>query len=102
MTEDIRDLIERSSLGTPSAKALRESVPVELGQEIVRRANAARAPGVAAVLRRAGSELNTCTEAIRAEVANLDRAAIKAALDRVRQAVGDAVPVAALEAGGQP
>jgi hypothetical protein len=31
--------IERSSLGTPSARALRETVPIEVAQEIVRRAN---------------------------------------------------------------
>ncbi|ORA24915.1 hypothetical protein BST13_33640 [Mycobacterium aquaticum] len=39
---DIDDLIERSSLGTPAAKAYRESVPPEVGEAIVRRADAAR------------------------------------------------------------
>lgn len=40
MTEkrDIRDLIEASSLGTPEAKALRESVSDETAQRIVARA----------------------------------------------------------------
>lgn len=32
------ELIEASSLGTPEAKRLRESVPAEVGAEIVRRA----------------------------------------------------------------
>ncbi|WP_280474805.1 hypothetical protein [Nocardia asiatica] len=36
---DIRALIEESSLGTPAARALRETVPVEVAQEVVRRAN---------------------------------------------------------------
>ncbi len=36
----IEELIEASSLGTPAAKAIRESVPVEAAQEIVRRAKA--------------------------------------------------------------
>ena len=34
---DIHDLIERSSLGTPEAKALRDSVSIETAREIVRR-----------------------------------------------------------------
>ena len=34
----IEELIEASSLGTPEAKAIRESVPIEMAQEIVRRA----------------------------------------------------------------
>lgn len=42
---DIHELIERSSLGTPVAKALRESVPVEVAERIVQRANARRASG---------------------------------------------------------
>lgn len=54
---------------------------------------AASTAGVQAALRRAQDELDTCTEAIRAEVANLDRTAIKAAFDRVRQTVGAAIPV---------
>lgn len=33
--ERMRELIERSSLGTPSAQAARRSVPVEQGQAIV-------------------------------------------------------------------
>jgi hypothetical protein len=42
-SRDIGDLIEASSLGTPAAKALRESVPIEQAQEVVRRANQLRA-----------------------------------------------------------
>ncbi|MEV6555919.1 hypothetical protein AB0M22_09395 [Nocardia sp. NPDC051756] len=42
LTADIHAQIEASSLGTPQARALRESVPVEVGAEIVRRANAQR------------------------------------------------------------
>lgn len=38
LTADIHAQIEASSLGTPEARALRESVPVEVGVEIVRRA----------------------------------------------------------------
>ena len=38
MSEHIRELIERSSLGTPDAKALRASVSDETARRIVERA----------------------------------------------------------------
>lgn len=37
------EAVERSSLGTPEAKAARESTPIEVGQAIVRRSNEQRA-----------------------------------------------------------
>ena len=37
-SDRIRELIERSSLGTPEAKALRASVPEEVGRRVVERA----------------------------------------------------------------
>jgi len=40
------ELIEASSLGTPAAKRLRESVPAEVGKAIVQRAAELRADGV--------------------------------------------------------
>ncbi|MFC8531866.1 hypothetical protein [Nocardia sp. NPDC057227] len=45
----MRELIE-NSLGTPAAKRLRESVPVEVGREIVRRAEEKRAEAFAEFL----------------------------------------------------
>lgn len=35
--DNIHDLIERSTLGTPGAKAARDSVPTEVAAEVVRR-----------------------------------------------------------------
>ncbi|MEV0357163.1 hypothetical protein AB0H71_13985 [Nocardia sp. NPDC050697] len=55
----MRELIERSSLGTPAAQRLRESVPLEVGREIVRRAEAKRKPAskTCAHCGRVGSQL---------------------------------------------
>lgn len=36
--DEIRDLIERSSLGTKAAKAARESIPADHGKRLVRAA----------------------------------------------------------------
>ena len=43
-TAPIADLIEASSLGTPEAKAARESVPIEEARAVVERAKAGAAP----------------------------------------------------------
>lgn len=39
---EVEELVERSSLGTPEAKAARESTPIDVAQEIVRRSNEQR------------------------------------------------------------
>lgn len=88
----MRELVENSSLGTPSAKRLRESVPVEVGREIVRRADAKRRkadPKTCAQCGRVGSQLfRESIDALTLEPLHfcVNREACKARLRKVTRA----------------